>query len=136
MEPDWAELVDRLPLSGTLKLLARSCAYLGREGGTVLLGLDRRSESFLTRERQKALAVRLTDYFGENLAVDIRLQDEQPGADIETPLQREARQQDQRLDAARESLEQDPNVQALKNMFNAEMKPDSVEVVEPQSKQE
>jgi len=34
---------------------------------------------------------------------------------------------DARLAAARESLESDPNVQTLKNMFGAELKADSIE---------
>ena len=34
---------------------------------------------------------------------------------------------DQRIVAARKSLESDPNVQALKNMFGAELQADSIE---------
>jgi hypothetical protein len=34
---------------------------------------------------------------------------------------------DERITAARKSLESDPNVQRLKNMFGAELKTDSIE---------
>ena len=37
---------------------------------------------------------------------------------------------DERLEAARESLEADPNVRALKDMFGAELNPDSIELVD------
>jgi len=135
-DPDWPVLVDQLQLNGTLKLLARSCAYLARNGNTVQLGLDRRSESFLTRERQQALAGVLSDHFGESLTVEVSLQDEQLAGEIETPLQKEARQDDEKMEAARRSLDKDPNVRALRDMFGAEMKADSVRVIEPQTEQE
>jgi hypothetical protein len=50
---------------------------------------------------------------------------------VETPMQEESRLADERIDAARESLESDPNVQALKNMFDAELNTDSIELINP-----
>jgi hypothetical protein len=48
----------------------------------------------------------------------------------ETPIQEQARRSDEKLEAARESLEADPNVKALKDMFGAELNPDSIEPLE------
>jgi DNA polymerase-3 subunit gamma/tau len=129
-EPDWAALVVDLGLSGAVRLLASNCVYRERSGNTICLGLDPRSESMFTRKRKDALAERLSEYFGEQLSVDINL-----GADTgETPVQAESRQADERLEAARQSLEADPNVQALKDMFGAELKADSIELINsPQS---
>ena len=110
---------------GTIGMLASNCVYLRREGNTVCLGLDRRSESLLTRQRKEALAERLSAHFGERLVVDIEL-----GAEAgETPVQEESRLADERMEAARQSLEADPNVQALKDMFGAELKPESIELI-------
>ena len=54
------------------------------------------------------------------------------GADAgETPVQEETRMADEKLEAARQSLEADPNVQTLKNMFGAELKTDSIELINP-----
>ena len=119
-----------LGLSGAVRLLASNCVFLERSGDTICLGLDPRSESMFTRKRKDALAERLSEYFGEKLSVDINL-----GADTgETPVQAESRQADERLEAARQSLEADPNVQALKDMFGAEIKADSIELINsPQS---
>jgi len=50
---------------------------------------------------------------------------------VETPMQEETRLVDERIDAARKSLESDPNVQALKDMFDAELKTDSIELINP-----
>ena len=74
----------------------------------------------------------MSEHFGESLSVDIEL-----AADAgETPSQEESRLADERLEAARQSLEADPNVQALKDMFGAELKTDSIELhTQPQSDQ-
>ena len=122
-DPDWARLMGDLGLTGSLRMLAGSCALDRREGSTVYFRLDPLSEPLLTRQRRDALAAALSKYFGEQLNVDIRVAESTP----ETPHAQENRVADERLAAARESLESDPNVQALKTMFGAELKTDSIE---------
>jgi DNA polymerase-3 subunit gamma/tau len=126
-EPDWSALVATLGLTGAVRLLAINCVFLRRTGNTVYLGLDPRSESLLTKQRKDSLAEGLSSHFGESLQVDIEL-----GADAgETPVQEESRMADERMEAARQTLEADPNVQALKNMFGAELKTDTIELNKP-----
>ena len=126
-EPDWSTLVATMGLSGAVRLLAINCVFLRRADNTIHLGLDTRSESLLTKQRKDSLAERLSAHFGETLQVDIEL-----GADAgETPVQEETRMADERMEAARQTLEADPNVQALKNMFGAELKTDSIELIKP-----
>ncbi|MEJ2275392.1 MAG: DNA polymerase III subunit gamma/tau C-terminal domain-containing protein, partial [Woeseiaceae bacterium] len=134
-EPDWGALVAELGLDGAVRLLASNCVYLGRRENVISLGLDPRSprsESMLTKRRADTLAARLSEHFGEALKVDIEL-----GADEgETPVQEESRLADERLEAARQSLEADPNVQAMKTMFGAELKTDTIELIQtPQADQ-
>lgn len=124
-EPVWAELINQLSLSGVNKQLASNCAYLCRKANTVFLSLDSRSESYLTKPRQLALAEALSSNFGEDLTVDITIA--RGPTKAETPTQLEARQETEALEAARAGLEADPNVQALKEMFGAKLVPDSVE---------
>jgi DNA polymerase-3 subunit gamma/tau len=124
--PDWARLIPELELNGAAKLLAANCAYVRRRGNVIHLELDNRSESLLTRTRQNELAAALSKRFGEPLAVDIKV----GKPSLETPMQEKARLDDERLVAARESLEADPNVRALKDMFGAELNPDSIELVD------
>jgi DNA polymerase-3 subunit gamma/tau len=123
--PDWSQLVGELGLTGAVRLLASNCAYLRREGNTVFLGLDPRSDSMLTKQRKDIIAERLSAHFGENLLVDIAL----GSAKEETPVQQESRLADERLEEARRSLEADPNVQTLKSMFGAELKTDTIEII-------
>jgi DNA polymerase-3 subunit gamma/tau len=65
----------------------------------------------------------LSKHFGEELVVDIQIAKSTP----QTPHAQENRIADERIVAARKSLESDPNVQTLKNMFGAELKTDSIE---------
>jgi len=128
-DADWTALIAKLEISGAIRLLAGNCAYLRREGKTIYLGLDRLSESYLTRSRQMALGESLSAHLGESLNVDISLQDSRADDAVVTPVQAEARQKDAQLEAARASLEADPNVLALKDMFSAELQTDSVVAV-------
>ena len=124
-EPDWRELVTTLGFSGAVRLLAGNCAYLRREGNVVYLGLDPRSESMFTKQRMDVIAECLSKHFGEKLVVDIVIGSQSE----ETPSQQVTRVADERLEEARRSLEADPNVQAMKNMFGAELKTDTIEII-------
>jgi len=124
-EPDWSGLVVALGLSGAVRLLASNCAYLRREGNTIFLGLDERSDSMLTKPRKDVIAERLSEHFGEALVVDITV----GAATSETPVQQESRLVGERLEEARQSLEADPNVQTLKALFGAEIKADTIEII-------
>jgi DNA polymerase-3 subunit gamma/tau len=124
-DPDWSELVERLDLKGASRLLAGNCTYLRRDGATIHLSLDRRFESTLSKSRQSALADALTGHLGEPLRVEISV----GRTESETPMQKKARLGDEQLEAARASLEADPNVRALRDMFGAELNPDSVEIL-------
>jgi DNA polymerase-3 subunit gamma/tau len=126
-EADWSELVTRLGLSGAERLLASNCAFLRRSGNTIYLGLDARSDSLLTRQRQDALAAKLSDHYGERLAVQISVDE----AVAETPMQEESRIANERMEVARQRLEADPNVRAMKSMFGAEIKPETIELINP-----
>ncbi len=124
-EPDWSGLLPALGLTGATRLLAGNCAYLNREGSTIHLSLDARFESMATRQRVEALQSALSKHFGEELNVRVSVSETGP----ETPHQAEARMADESIEAARQSLEKDPNVQTLKTLFGAELKPDSIEIV-------
>ena len=79
----------------------------------------------LTKQRKDAIAESLSAHYGEKLSVDIAI-----GSEVaETPIQQESRVADEQIEEARQILEADPNVQALKSMFGAELKTDSIEII-------
>jgi DNA polymerase-3 subunit gamma/tau len=127
--PDWSMLINELHLTGANKLLASNCAYSHCENRTLYFNLDSRSVSLLTKSRQKALATAISDKFGEPLRVEITV----ANSDSETPVQVEARRVDEKMEAARVSLESDPNVKALQDMFGAQLNPDSIELINQSS---
>jgi DNA polymerase-3 subunit gamma/tau len=126
-DPDWGELVDSLGLSGSVRMLASNCVLERRDGNTIYFSLDPRSDSYLTAPRKEAIAEALSRHFDERLRVDVSIS-ESVG---ETPNQVEVRVADEKMSAARAALESDPNVQTLKNMFGAELNPDSIELINP-----
>ena len=126
-DPDWSVLINELNLSGANKLLASNCAYMHRENSTLNFNLDSRSQSLLTKSRRKALATAVSEHFGEELRVEISIAESAP----ETPMQEEARRVDEKMEAARTSLESDPNVKAMQDMFGAQLNPESIELVQP-----
>ena len=125
-EVDWPTLVPALPLRGADMLLASNCALLGREGDVVRLSLDPSTESYLNKPRVKTLEQALSTHFGETLSVEIVSEE----AAAETPMQQKARHEDEALQAAKESLESDPNVRTLQDMFGATLNSDSVQIVD------
>ena len=125
-DPDWSVLINKLNLTGAIKLLASNCTYLHRENNTLYFNLDSRSQSLLTRSRQKALAAALSEQFGEALRVKISIAE----SAAETPIQEKARRVDEKMEAARASLESDPNVIALQDLFGAQLNPESIELVQ------
>ena len=127
-DPDWTALLPALSLGGAVRLLAGNCAYLKREGDTLCFSLDGSFEAMLTRPRKDALAEALSNYYGEPLKVAVEVGSQGP----ETPHEAESRLADESLEAARQTLENDPNVKALKSLFGAELKPESIEVVSRQ----
>jgi len=129
-DPDWGQLVSSLGLTGLVRELASNCVLEKREADTVYVSLDPRSDSLLTPPRKDAIADALSRYFGERLRFDISVS----RSVGETPNQVQERVADEKISAARASLESDPNVQTLKNMFGAELNPDSIELINrPQS---
>jgi DNA polymerase-3 subunit gamma/tau len=126
-DPNWGILVAEIALPGAVRLLAGNCAFLRRDGSTIFLSIDPRSESLLTRQRKDALASALSTHFSEKLSIDIAIGESAK----ETPMQEDNRLANEKLEAARLTLEADPNVMALKDMFGAELKADSIELINP-----
>ncbi len=127
-KPDWSELVNVIGLSGAAKMLASNCAFVSRDGNVMRLRLDAKSESFLTKSAEKNMKEALCRHFGESLRIAISIGEPESA----TPAQQEARRVDAQYEAARASIEADPNVKALKDLFGAEINPDSIEPIRNQ----
>lgn len=125
-EPDWIAVVEALDLKGAARQLALNCAYQRREGNTLHFTLAPAHGQLATERTVAHLQEALSAFYREPLKVKIQT----AGTVPETPAQRDARRQAQRLEEAREAIARDPNVQALQETFGARVEPDSIRPVD------
>jgi DNA polymerase III subunit gamma/tau len=118
----WASILSQLDIAGLARQLANNCVLLGRNGNLIRLGLDPRNQMMKVQGAVDKLTQALSKHFGE----PVRLEFEAPVAGLETPAQAEQRAVVQEFDSARQSLESDPAVRALRETFGATLLPDSV----------
>ncbi len=118
----WGSILTELKVNGLARQLANNCVLIGRNGSLVRLGLDPRNNMMRVPGAVDKLTQALSKYFGET----VRIEFEAPIAGLETPAQAEKRAVVEELDSARQSLESDPAVRALRETFGATLLPDSV----------
>ncbi|MGE0582408.1 MAG: DNA polymerase III subunit gamma/tau [Steroidobacteraceae bacterium] len=118
----WPQLAASLDLSGLSRQLAANCAFLGRQGAVVRLGLDARHESMRTKAQEDRLAQALSRALGEGVRVEIEIV-EAPTATLAADR---ARQDASEMDAARAALEGDPLARSLQERFGATLHPETV----------
>jgi DNA polymerase-3 subunit gamma/tau len=120
---NWPAIIGQLGLSGLARQLASHCVLAGRQGATLRLLLDPRSQSIRTRGNEEKLTAALARYSGEPLRVQIELAE---GAQPVTPAREREALADERLASARAALEADPNIKALRTELGATIFADSV----------
>jgi DNA polymerase-3 subunit gamma/tau len=118
----WGSILAQLDLAGLARQLANNCMLIGRSGALVRLGLDPRNNMMRVPGAVDKLTQALSKYFGE----PVRIEFEAPVAGAETPAQAVKRAVAEEFDSARQSLESDPAVRALRETFGATLHPDSV----------
>lgn len=122
---EWPTMVARMNLQGMVRQLAAHCAFGGKHGGKVSLRLDAEGEHFLTKALEEKLTQALSSYYGEPVRIEIS---------VDTAIDTLARQQkaaaEDRLQQAKVSIESDPNVRAMKDIFGATVQPDSIRPVD------
>jgi DNA polymerase-3 subunit gamma/tau len=123
---DWARIVAQLGLQGPVSQLAAHCSLLGKEGPRVRLLLDATGEPFRRPALEDKLTQALAAYFGETIKLDIELGVDANAITLDTPARRQQAQDQDRLQAARVSIESDPNIKAMRDIFGATVQPESI----------
>jgi len=123
-ESGWDAVVAALGLQGTARHFAANCVMLERKAGLVRLRLDPAGDSFRRPQIESRLAEALSQHYGEA----IRLEITQAGApgQIFTPARRDAVAAEDRQRAAEQSIDSDPAVRAMREVFGATIRPGSV----------
>jgi len=119
----WVEQALQLPLRGMSKNILLQCIYLGQQASAIQLSIDPQYFDLLNDAHQQRINQALTEYFEQPVLAKITAQ----VSVLETPIGFQQRQQKERLQLARDALEQDPIVQAMVQQFDAVLDIDSIE---------
>jgi DNA polymerase-3 subunit gamma/tau len=123
-ESDWAALVAALGLQGSARHLAQHCVFVERKAGVVRLQLDPAGESFRRGPIEQRVAEALSQHYGEAIRLEIVAAEVPDG--ILTPARRDALATADRQRAAEQSIDSDPAVRAMREVFGATVKPGSI----------
>ena len=124
-EGDWHAVVARLPLSGMAKQLAQHCELSERTPTSVRLRLAPAHRHLLGKPQQEKLQTELQSLYGQGLRLEIDVAE--PAA--ETPAERSRNQQRERQDRAIASIEQDPFVREVVDLFDASIDESTIKPV-------
>jgi len=122
---DWHAVVDQLGLQAAARQLASHLTFVSFAEGVLRLRLDARGEALRTKAQEERLAQAVSRFAGEPVRLDIEVSRDE----VDTPARKAERNEKHRLERARQSLESDPTVQALKDRFGAVIQPDSIKPV-------
>jgi DNA polymerase-3 subunit gamma/tau len=120
---DWEALVQAAGITGAMRNLADHCALVAARGNRIELVLAKDKTNFNTDNVRGRLQTTLGEYLGREVKLVITLGDP-PQA---TPAERRRANEDERLRATREALEQDPTIKAVQAAFDAVLEPDSIQ---------
>lgn len=120
--PDWPRLIGELGLDGLTRTLAEHCHLKEHTPQKLHLVLAPAQEHFLKTSQKDRLQQAVRERLGPDVKLVITV--EEPPA--ETPSEQRTRQQREQQEAAVRSLESDPNVDAMKEMFDATLDRNSI----------
>jgi len=118
----WSEVVAALKLTGLVRELANNAVLESQTDDAIALVLDEACQQLMNKDREAALKQALEAYYRRPLKVTVRI----GKPPVATPLQEKNRERDERQQAAVQSINSDPNVQALREKFNARVNPETI----------
>jgi DNA polymerase-3 subunit gamma/tau len=117
----WHEIVAQLDLKGMVQQLAVNSVMTGRDGSLIKLQLSPQHTTLRSAAMEQRLQDALQNYFGEPVKLSFTLGEVQ-----ETPAHLQQRAADERQQAAVAAINNDPNVQRIRETFNAEVITESI----------
>ena len=123
---NWPQLIESVRLKGMVKQLAVNCTLEQYSGNEMQLVLNQEFGQLLNPNLQNKLQDALGEFLGDRVKLSITL----GKPETETPAMTAARNVAEKQQAAEQSIDQDPMVQALKDNFDAEVVPNSVRPVD------
>jgi DNA polymerase-3 subunit gamma/tau len=124
-DEDWHALVARLPLTGMAKQLAQHCELSDRSETAIRLRLAPLHKHLLGKPQQDKLQAELQASYGRPLRLEIDVAE--PAS--ETPAERSRTAQRERQERAVASIEQDPFVRDVVDLFDASIDESTIKPV-------
>ena len=125
VDEDWHALVARLPLNGMAKQLAQHCELSERTDLAIRLRLSPVHKHLLGKPQQDKLQSELQAFYGRPLRLEIDVAE----LETETPAARSRNLQRERQERAIASIEQDPFVRDVVDLFDASIDESTIKPV-------
>jgi len=119
----WSEILESLEVKGMVRELASNCILVNRSDSAIELSLDPSHKHLKRKNLEQQLEEALRKYYQS----PVRLKITSDGLHGETPAQSNARDEQEKKQAAIQSIEEDGNIKVLQDMFNAQVNTDSIE---------
>ncbi|MEM7304645.1 MAG: DNA polymerase III subunit gamma/tau [Pseudomonadota bacterium] len=124
IEASWQEIIGHLKLNGVAKVLATHCELKSSQDCEFKLTIATEHQSLLTDAAKAKLENSLKDKYGDSSKLLVTVSKE----NVDSPARQLQDKQIERMDQAQSSLEEDDFVKALKQDFQAEIVPGSVQL--------
>ncbi|MDH5228536.1 MAG: DNA polymerase III subunit gamma/tau [Gammaproteobacteria bacterium] len=121
----WAEALAILPLSGMVRQLAMNSAFQGLRNQAIQLQVASSHRNLVSKNFIQRLAQTLSQYYCVDVKVDIAVTE---SIEQETPAIKQSREKQAQLQSAIETVNADPNVKTMQELFGAAVDPRSVQV--------
>ncbi len=119
----WLEIIEKTQFAGVVRALATHCALQSYQNDDMKLLLASEHESLMAGATVTKLTQKLKETFGDNTTVSIEVVAES----IDSPAQHTRDREEERLNKAEASLDQDEFIKALKRDMQAEIVPGSIQ---------
>lgn len=120
---DWQGMIAAMGLAGLIKEFANHCVLKEQTDAKMALSLSSKQAHLLNENRRSQLEQAIQTHFGQQIKLEISVAD----SDNETPAQQETRHAEERQNEAQQSINNDPVVGTLVDIFDAEIEQDSIQ---------
>jgi DNA polymerase-3 subunit gamma/tau len=119
---DWSEMIKVMKLGGITRELANNCVLDSIDDKQCLLLLNSSHKQLLSPRTEERLLKALQSYRGKPIKLSVKV----ATAENETPAMQINQELQNRHQAAEQSIENDENIQALKDQLGARVVPGSI----------
>ncbi len=128
----WQNLIDQSGLTGVKRTLLMNMSPVCIDGHVVTVALESSCRALFTEDRKRQIQQHLKERFTMDIRLNVKLEDLSQGTlENHTPAQKIEQQKRKEREAAHQAFIDDPNVQKMIDVFDAEVVNDSIRKIKP-----